>query len=79
MRHSLILLGGIEYRFIYSKLNRMTIEQLQQISERSMIASKANDIDTQIKLPKIMDTNIHASEFKPHEGSEWFDSLLTEA
>ena len=55
----------------------MTTEQRQQISEWTMIASEANDIDTLIKLRKIIIKDIRASEFKTREGTEWFESLLT--
>jgi Asp-tRNA(Asn)/Glu-tRNA(Gln) amidotransferase C subunit len=55
----------------------MTIEQMQQISELATLASNQNDIDSLIKLKKIIDQDQQNSEFKTLEGSEWFESLLT--
>ena len=69
--------GGIDNGCILSNMNQMTTEQRQQISEWTMIASEANDIDTLIKLRKIIIKDIRASEFKTREGAEWFESLLT--
>lgn len=57
----------------------MITQHMQQISEWTMIASKANDIDSLIKLREIIDKDIRESAFYKHEGSEWIYSLLTEA
>lgn len=55
----------------------MTREQRQEISELAMIASSQNDIDSLIKLSKIIDQDERESEFTTLEGAEWFESLLT--
>ena len=55
----------------------MTSEQIQKISELTMIASKENDIESLIKLSKIVDQSESESEFTTKTGAEWFESLLT--
>lgn len=55
----------------------MRIEQMQQISELATLASDQNDIDSLIKLKKIIDQDARESQFKSSMGSEWFESLLT--
>jgi Asp-tRNA(Asn)/Glu-tRNA(Gln) amidotransferase C subunit len=55
----------------------MTSEQIQKISELTMIASKENDIESLIKLSKIVDQSESESEFTTITGAEWFESLLT--
>jgi hypothetical protein len=42
-----------------------------------MIASKENDIESLIKLSKIVDQSESESEFTTKTGAEWFESLLT--
>lgn len=54
----------------------MTSEQRQQLSELTQIAVENNDIDSLIKIRKIIEQDEQQSELTTITGSEWFESLL---
>ncbi len=54
----------------------MTIEQIQKLSELTQIAVQNNDVDSLVKIRKIIEQEEQQSEFKTITGSEWFESLL---
>jgi hypothetical protein len=55
----------------------MTIEQIQILSELTDQAAEINDIESLVKIKKILDESLLESEFSTYEGIEWFESSLT--
>jgi hypothetical protein len=55
----------------------MTIEQLQELAELTETAASSNDIETLIKIAKIIDDDELTTDEPNPEGAEWFYSLLT--
>lgn len=55
----------------------MTIEQLQELAELTQLAASANDIDSLIKIKKIIDDDELTTDEPNPEGNEWFIALLT--
>lgn len=54
----------------------MTSEQRQKLSELTEIAVQNNDIDSLIKIRKIIEQDEQQSELITDTGLEWFESLL---
>lgn len=54
----------------------MTTEQIQKLSELTQIAVENNDVDSLVKIRKIIEQDEQQAEFKTITGSEWFESLL---
>lgn len=54
----------------------MTSEQRQKLSELTEIAVQNNDIDSLIKIRKIIEQDEQQSELITDTGFEWFESLL---
>lgn len=55
----------------------MTIEEMQQLAELTETAAKSNDIESLIKIAKIIDDDLSNTETPTNEGAEWFYSSLT--
>jgi len=54
----------------------MTTEQIQKLSELTQIAVENNDVDSLVKIRKIIEQDEQQAEFTTITGSEWFESLL---
>ena len=55
----------------------MTTEQIQELSELTDQAVQLNDIETLVKIKKILDQSELESEISTITGIEWFESSLT--
>ena len=55
----------------------MTTEQIQELAELTDQAVQLNDIETLVKIKKILIQSQLESEFSTFEGIEWFESSLT--
>lgn len=55
----------------------MTIEEMQQLAELTEISASSNDIDSLIKISKIIEDDALTTDSPNPEGGEWFYSMLT--
>jgi hypothetical protein len=55
----------------------MTTEQIQELSQLTDQAVELNDIETLVKIKKILDQSELESEISTITGIEWFESSLT--
>jgi len=55
----------------------MTTEQIQELSQLTDQAVQLNDIETLVKIKKILDQSELESEISTITGIEWFESSLT--
>jgi hypothetical protein len=55
----------------------MTIEQIQQLGELTDQAVQLNDIETLVKIKKILIQSQSESELFTITGIEWFESSMT--
>lgn len=55
----------------------MTIEEMQQLAELTETAASSNDIDSLIKIAKIIEDDALTTDEPNPEGGEWFYSMLT--
>jgi hypothetical protein len=55
----------------------MTIEEMQQLAELTETAASSNDIDSLIKIAKIIEDDALTTNETNPEGGEWFYSMLT--
>lgn len=55
----------------------MTIEQIQDLAELTEAAAKSNDIESLVKILKIINDDELTTDVPNPEGAEWFYSSLT--
>lgn len=54
----------------------MTSEQKQELTELTEIAVQNNDVESLIKIRKIIEQDIESSDFIEPDAFEWFECLL---